>query len=151
MRATIPALAAFLGISACSLSGSSSPFGWFGGDEPQAASDTAALIEDGALIRVAGIEEAEVAPTRQGVIIRATGIAPTTGYYNARLVPASAEPPEGSVLNLVFVADPPEVPQPAGPPTSRRLIAALFLHKSDLPQVRRIRIQSTGNAVTVSR
>ncbi len=147
MRTIFLALGGLIVVSACSPESTINPFGWFGNDTPAVQSD---IVAGGrALPLVAAIEEAEAAPTRQGVIIRATGLAPTQGHYNARLVPASAEPPEGNVLTLVFLAEPPEPALPGGPAASRRLMAALFLHDSDLPQVSRIRIESAGNAVTV--
>lgn len=151
MRATILAFAALIGVSACSLGSVSGPSSWFGGGGAERTSDLAAVTEGQALPRVAGIAAAEAAPTRHGVIIRATGIAATQGYYNARLVPAAAVPPEGGVLTLVFLADPPDRAQPVGTVTGRRIMAAIFLHESDLPQVRSIRIESASNAVTVSR
>ncbi len=150
MRKTFIALCALSGLTACSLGSVSGPSGWFG-NRAEPLEEQGAAVERRAPSLVAALEEAEVAATRQGVIIRATGVAPTQGYYNARLVPASAEPPEGSVLTLVLLADPPEQPQPVGTVASRRLVAAMFLHDNDLPQIRTIRIQSAGPARNLSR
>lgn len=151
MRTIFLALGGLIAVSACSPESTINPFGWFGNDTSAVESDIAAVAGGRALPLVAAIEEAEAAPTRQGVIIRATGLAPAQGHYNARLVPASVEPPKGNVLTLVFLAEPPEPALPGGPAASRRLMAALFLHDSEFPQVSRIRIESAGNSANLQR
>lgn len=154
MRAIFVALSALIGVSACSLGSVSNPFGSIGsGPFGRAAPppQSAAVPDLGALPLLASIEAAESAPTRRGAIIRATGIAAGAGYYNARLVPAPGASPEDSVLDLVFLADPPARPQPGRTVGSRRIIAAFYLDESDLPGVRTIRIRSAGNIVSVRR
>lgn len=85
-----------------------------------------------------------------GVIIRATGVAPTQGYFNAVLIPQNdARPDEAGVVTLRLAAVPPLSPQAIGPERSRLLMTAAFMTELRLRGVRTIRVISAGNVATL--
>lgn len=85
-----------------------------------------------------------------GVIIRATGVAPTQGYFNAVLVPANnGRPDEAGMVTLWLVAVPPQTPQAIGPERSRLLMTAAFMDELKLRGVRTIRVISALDTATL--
>lgn len=85
-----------------------------------------------------------------GVIIRATGIAPTQGYYNAALIPAKGGAPDAAgIVTLALVAVPPDAPQAVGPERTRLLMTAAFVPTLELRGVRGYRVIAGANSVTL--
>lgn len=85
-----------------------------------------------------------------GVIIRATGVAPTQGYFNAALVPDDdGRPDAAGVVTLRLVAVPPLAPEAIGPERTRLLMTAAFLDELKLRGVKTIRVISALNAATL--
>jgi hypothetical protein len=83
-----------------------------------------------------------------GAIVRATGLAPTQGYFNAQLVNAGIE---GGVLTLEFRAQQPAGFQALGNEASRRITAAYIIDSNDLARIRTVRVQAAENARTSQR
>ncbi len=133
--------------------GSLNPFGWFRTQPqnrtlaPQNPSELRAdprrLIERLSNVRT------ERAPG--GVILRATGLPPTQGYWNGELIPENGEQPVNGVLVYRFVIAPPPGFEPVSTPRSREVIVARFISAKKLESVSRIMVLSAGNRMTSRR
>jgi hypothetical protein len=85
-----------------------------------------------------------------GVILRATGVAPTQGFFNATfLVDDLGAPDAAGVITARLVAVPPPTPQAVGPERTRLLLTAAFVQDLELRDVRAIRVVAAGQAVTL--
>lgn len=84
-----------------------------------------------------------------GAIIRATGLPPTQGWYDAALV--AEESDAAGVLTYTFRARPPEAPTRVSTAQSRELVAARYLSDIDLAGVRAIRVLGAATARTARR
>ena len=119
------------------------PFNWFGRSEevekvalPAAPQDRRALVQQVVTLHV------EEVPG--GAIVRATGLPPTQGYWDAELVP---QPVDGSGrLVLDFRVFPPIETMPAGTPPSREVVVALYLSNYKLDSIHEIVVQGEMNA-----
>lgn len=120
------------------------PIRW-GGDTPQSIDpeDTRAA-QNAARPLVAEVSALAVEPMDGGVIVRATGLPPSQGYWDAALVPTPREPVNG-VMTYRFVAEPPARGSAPGTPWSREVEAAAFLSSYDLDQIREIVVIGAGN------
>lgn len=123
------------------------PVNWFGGEEPEVA-----LAEDGVPTdfrpRIDQVTGLVLERVPGGVILRATGLPETMGYWNAALVPVDPDlrPDEDGVLAFDFRALPPPTPQPAGRPAAREIVTGQLLTAQTLREVRVIRVQAERNA-----
>lgn len=150
MRASHSALlAATLLLTACSGFSTSklNPFNWFGRAEPQTMEFVERPEDPRALI--AEVTELTVEPYPGGAIIRASGLPPTQGWWEAELVKAESE--EEGVLVYDFRIYPPTSPRPAGTPTSREVTVATAISDFTLAEVTRIVVQGAGNALSSRR
>ena len=121
------------------------PFNWFGRAQATATTTTLAPNEaaDGRqLIREVTDLTLEKMPT--GVIVRATGLPPTQGYWEAELVPQPLD--ESGRLVLDFRVFPPIEAMRAGTPPSREVVVALYLSNYKLDSIREIVVQGETNA-----
>jgi hypothetical protein len=85
-----------------------------------------------------------------GVIIRATGVAPTQGWFDATLVAEGGGAPDAAgVLTVALVAVPPPTPEAVGPERTRLLLTAAFVQDLELRDIRAIRVVSSRNSVTL--
>lgn len=127
------------------------PLNWFGGgSEPvEVVSPDGTPVDPRPLI--AQVTEAAAERVPGGVIVRATGLPPTMGYWSADLVPADRDlrPDENGVLALDFRALPPVTAQPAGSPAAREIVAGFFLSDQTLSEVRSIAVVAEGNTRSV--
>jgi hypothetical protein len=137
-------------VAGCGDSGASNlnPFNWFGGGgeaEIQVAPDGFPVDPRPLIGEVTGLV-ADPAPG--GVILRATGLPPTLGYWSAGLVPVDRDlrPDENGVLAIEFRALPPATPQPAGSPATRQIVAAYFLSDQTLRGVRSVTVTAERNS-----
>lgn len=98
---------------------------------------------------VAEVTDLKVEATSGGALIRATGLPPSQGYWEAELValPLDAD----GRLVFEFRIFPPLDPQPAGTPRSREITAAAALSTRKLEGVRTIVVQGAGNALSSRR
>lgn len=113
-RPLLVGLALVLALGAC---GSRlNPLNWIGGSEPAPATlaptDLPATAPDARPL-IAQVISLEVEPNRGGAVVRAVGVPPTQGFWNAELV---ARPVQDGVMTYEFRALPP----PRGPPSARR-------------------------------
>lgn len=119
------------------------PFNWFGRSQeaekvalPSAPQDRRALVQQVVTLHV------EEVPG--GAIVRATGLPPTQGYWDAELVPQPVD--ESGRLVLDFRVFPPIETIRAGTPPSREVVVALYLSNYKLDSIREIVVQGELNA-----
>lgn len=153
-RLTIAALTAVLFLSACgSIAGSRfNPFNWF--ERPSQEAETlvparAAVIDN----RVPVLQVTEMALERRpgGAVLRATGLPPTQGWWDAELRPENDGEAVNGVLLFTFVVAEPREATAQGSQMSRELTAAIYLSDIRLAQAREIRVQGAQNARSVRR
>ena len=153
---TAVALAAVLALGACAGVRESrlNPFTWFG-----SSTETPTLEPDGGWQTVIDnrpmvdqVTTLEVLPVSGGAMVRAVGLPPTQGWWDAELVPEDDEMvPVGGVLRLAFVIAAPRQAQREGTPPSREVSAARFISDFRLDGVRQITVTGARNARTVAR
>jgi hypothetical protein len=131
-----------------------SPTTWFGRDHVQKVR----LIPKGGFPqdeddrgRVDQVTELAVEPAIGGGVVRATGIPPVQGYWDAELVSTDNLEPVDGVLTLEFRIRPPEQPTLIGPPRSREVTAAIFVSRQKLDRTREIRVLGAGTSRSVRR
>jgi hypothetical protein len=127
------------------------PFNWFGRSEaaqlepliPAEAPDDRALAAD--------VIDMQIEQLPGGAILRATGRAPTQGYWQAELV--LREGPEEDPFAQVydFRIFPPVTPAAVSTPQSREVTVALYLSDIDLANVQSITVQGAANARAIRR
>lgn len=134
------------------------PLNWFGRAEPVAAAaqqaappplvpaDRRRATVDNRL-PVEEITALAVERTRDGAILRATGLAAAPGFFNAQLVPTGQD---GGILTYEMRAEQPPRPV-AGGPAARRITVATTLSAQELAGVRVIRVQGLRNALETRR
>ncbi|MEZ5686455.1 MAG: hypothetical protein R3D78_11440 [Paracoccaceae bacterium] len=135
------------------------PFNWFGSSTEEATT----LEPEGGYqkaigdnrIPVAQVTRLEAKQTSSGVVISAAGLPPTQGYWDAELVPSKGLYPIDGVMTYTFVVAEPATGSPAAgrvmTPESREVTAATYLTNTRLQEVRKIVVESAGNARSISR
>ena len=119
------------------------PFNWFKGSAPRESIElTAEKTETRAL--AAQVTEMEVLPYSAGALIRATGVMPTQGWWDAELVARPLD--ENGVLVYEFRVFPPLTDTPAGTAQSREVTVAVSISPQKLEGVREIVVQAETNA-----
>lgn len=119
------------------------PFNWFGGSQEveKVALATAPADRRGLVQQVLTLNVEE---TSGGAIIRATGLPPTQGYWDAELVALPLD--ESGRLVLEFRIFPPIANANTGTAPSREVTVALFLSSYKLNEIREIVVQGEANA-----
>lgn len=123
------------------------PFNWFGRSAPGPAAVAVAQSapDDGRLL-VAEVSALQVTAQPGGAIIRATGLPPTQGWWQADLVATNGGVPVDGVLSYRFTISAPLAQTRVSTPQSREVTAAVFVSNRDLEEVRTISVQgSTGS------
>jgi len=149
-----------LSLTACSggSSGSASrlnPFNWFGGGNSSAERRSSleprrGYAADPEYRQLADqITDLSVERSTVGVIIRATALMPTQGWFNAELVPVSSEDADLAIFE--FRVEAPYGTQPIGPARSREITAGAFLSNRDSAELRNIRVIGARNSRTERR
>ena len=88
----------------------------------------------------------QIDPARTGVLVRATGLPPTQGFWDAALV---ALPSDGlGHLVFEFRIFPPSVPSAAGTKPSREITAVASVTKFQLEGVTSIEVKGAQNAMS---
>lgn len=126
------------------------PFNWFGGSEetePQAALP-GAPVDRRMLVEEVVAMSVERLPG--GVIVRATGLPATQGYWEAELV---ARPVEDGELIYDFRIFPPITNEPVSTPQSREVVVATYLSdfRIESDGIRQVTVQGGQNARTSRR
>jgi hypothetical protein len=124
------------------------PFNWFGRSAeveqvamPEAPKDPRGLVQ-----QVISLNVEEVPG---GAIVRATGLPPTQGYWEAELVALPVD--ETGRLVLEFRVFPPIETMRAGTQPSREVVVALYLSNYKLEAIREIVVQGSANARSARR
>jgi len=134
------------------------PFNWFGNSREAVAADPAErrpLVPEGRRVVVTDARQLVTQVTAltvdraaTGAVVRATGLAPTQGFFNAELVNAGVA---NGVLTLEFRAQAPAGFEAIGTPRSRQITAAYVIRSNDLAGIRTVRVQAAENARTSAR
>ncbi len=147
-RPLLAALMAVLLVSACSTK--LNPFNWF---RKSAPAETTALVlpgpEQDARPLVAQVLTMTVEPMNGGAVVRATGLPPTQGWWEAELVAL----PLGEDGNQIFDFRmlPPIAQADVSTQRSREVTAAYQLSAFKLANIRTITVQGAANALSSSR
>lgn len=121
------------------------PKNWFGrSEEVQVAAPASDNLDAEGRSLVQSVTSMTVEPYPGGAIVRATGLPPTQGWWNAELVALPVD--ENGVLVLEFRVFPPIADWPASTPVSRQITAAISLSDIRLEPVRTIVVQGETNA-----
>ena len=98
------------------------------------------------------IREARFDRTRDGGIIRATGVAPRQGYYDAVLFsPTGFKPDEKGNIVLEFRAREPQFVTGVSTERSREITVGLFISDQKLAAANRVVVVGGKNQVVISR
>lgn len=152
---------AILGASIGLLAGCSSdwresrfnPTAWFSAnDRPE----TLVPIEEELVVDqrplVPQVTSLNIDETPGGVIVRATGLPPTVGYWQGGLVLEQRDGrPVDGMLSFVFRAAPPLVTTGPGGTRNRELTVARFISNQQLQGVNTIRVVGERNALSARR
>lgn len=124
------------------------PLNWFG--KPQAVADGGRYaVPSDARELVAEVTQMQVEAYPGGAIVRATGLPPTEGYWEAELV--ALPPDDQGRLVYEFRVFPPLDPVAAGTPYTRQITVAAAISTIKLEGVRSIVIQGATNALSSRR
>ena len=119
------------------------PLNWFGRSRPAEQVQTAAAPTDARAL-VDQVISMAVEPFPGGAIIRATGLPPTQGYWEAELVAQPLD--ENGVLVLDFRIFPPITAAGVVNQQSREVTVAYSLSDIKLQGIAEIVVQGAGNA-----
>jgi len=146
-RPLVAALSALMLLAACGggFSARLNPFNWFGRSAPveTTATPEVALPQDGRML-VADVLSLVVEAYPGGAIVRATGLPPSQGWWNAELVALPLD--ENGVLVYEFRVAEPAVALRQGPAQSREIAVATSLTDRQLADVTQIVVQGAANA-----
>ena len=132
----ITAATALLGLVGCGVGESRlNPFNLLGGDRGERVV-AASIARSPERPVVEQVVSASLAPTRGGVIVNATGLPETQGFWEAELVRQPSEDP--SVLVLEFQVLPPPVETRVGTQPSREVLTGRRFSAQDLAGIRTI-------------
>ena len=140
------ALTAVMVLTACGSMRESrlNPLNWFGGSREAQADEFGVPAKIEARPLVDQVVSMSIEQTPYGAIVRATGLSPSQGYYDAELVARPLD--ENGVLVYDFRLMPPPGPMPAGAPRTREVTVAAHLSKIKLASISEIVVQGAQNA-----
>jgi hypothetical protein len=145
------ALTAVMVLTACGSMRDSrlNPLNWFGGAREAQADEFGIPATIEARPLVDQVLSMTIEQTPYGAIVRATGLSPTQGYYDAELV--AREIDEKGVLVYDFRLMPPPLRKPAGAQQTREVTVAASISNIKLEGVTQIVVQGANNARTSRR
>ena len=152
MRLTTPltlVLCAGLALASCASVRNSrlNPFNLFGRSTSTTSIAKPRTLAEQRLL-VAQVTDLVIEPSPGGVIVRATGLPPTQGYWEAELVPG--EVTDGTIA-YDFRVFPPVTRKIVSSPRSREIEAAAYLSNAKLAKITEITVQGAANARTSRR
>ncbi|KEO56128.1 hypothetical protein [Thioclava pacifica] len=163
-KALIAALALTIATAGCGRIRDSkiNPFNWFGKDRVEQSQTLAprggypTKVGKAHQQPVAQVSSLTVEKIPSGAIITAMGLPPTQGFWDTDLVPLNdGKPDETGTVTYMFMVAPPPADSAAArrvmTPQSREVSAAAFLSNYKLEGVRKIVVESAGNARSVRR
>jgi hypothetical protein len=118
------------------------PFGWFGGSQEVATLGVSAPEEDPRPL-VQQVLSMSVEQFPGGAIVRATGLPPTQGFWEAELL---EQPVEDGRLTYRFVVLPPAIRHPVSTRVSREVTVATSVSNIKLEGIREIVVVGKDNA-----
>ncbi len=124
------------------------PMNWFGRAEPVAQQPLVTEAQDPRLL-VQQVVSLSIDPMLGGAIIRATGLPPTQGFWEAELI--EAETTEAGVKLYEFRVFPPIEATRSSTPRSREITVAVSLTNQELQDISRITVQGEMNALSSRR
>jgi hypothetical protein len=144
-RTVLAALSAALLLAGCGAMRESrlNPFNWFGRSAARDTMVTTATPSDPRAL-VAQVLDMKVEAYPGGAIVRATGLTPTQGWWDAELVARDVD--ENGVLVFDFRIFPPVTDTAVNNQQSRQVTAAASLSDIKLDGVREIVVQGESNA-----
>ena len=150
-RTVVILIAGALALSGCARVSESrlNPFNWFGGSREEARVETVQEYSDPRPL-VSQVTSLVVERTPTGAIIRATGLPPQQGWYDAGLV-AETDGPVNGVLSYRFHAFPPRERTRVSTPQSRELSVAVAVSGTMLAETRVIRVVGARNVRSTGR
>lgn len=149
-RPLIAALALTMLLSACAPISRLNPLTWFGGARSEPAPEGLVRATDARPL-VAEVTALTVERTSTGAIVRAEGLNPTQGWWDAELVPQTSLRPIDGVVVYEFRIAPPVEPARISTPQSRTVTVATTLSPAELAAVREIVVLGAGNQRRVRR
>jgi len=150
-RPLLAALTAVMLLQACggSFSAALNPFNWFKRSAPVevVAEDSGTPADPRPLVEQ--VISLNIDSYPGGAIVRATGLPPTQGWWDAELVarPVDAD----GVLVYDFHVFPPVAATPPGPQQSREIAVAADLSTSELANISQIVVQGANDARSARR
>lgn len=145
----LAAMAALLFLGACGGVAQSrlNPLNWFQASAPETLEPRRgwAAVEDNRAL-VADVTDLTVERFPGGAIVRATGLPPTQGWWDAELVPDNDFRPVDGVLSFRFVVAAPRGPARTGTPVSREVTAGIVVSNFKLAETRQITVTGASNA-----
>lgn len=144
-----------LALGACSGgSANLNPLSWFQSSGPKSVAvvPTGGFTEDqdGRLL-VSQVVELKSLQSAGGIILRAKGLPPRLGYWDAELVPQNRGEPVEGVLTYEFRIAEPQQHSLTGQPRQRDVYVGRFMSDRTLAKVRSIRVIGAGNSRTLRR
>lgn len=125
------------------------PFNWFGRSQEVAVSTAEPVVPgrpDDPRVLVAEVTDMDVARQPGGAIVRANGLPPTQGWWDAALVAENNGEPVDGVLTYRFVVDQPHGRARVSTPQSREVTAAAWLSDIKLANVTQIIVLGAQNS-----
>ena len=124
------------------------PFNWFKRSEARTMVDVSADAADPRQL-VETVTDLVVEPIPGGAIVRARGLPPTQGWWNAELVLKPSDDP-GQLVYEFRIMQPPE-PHDVNLPRSRELDVAIYVSDIKLEFVNEVIVQGATNARSAHR
>lgn len=145
-KTLILSLATVMALTSCASVRESrlNPFNWFGRSKAAPVEEFGVAVVEDARPLVEQVQTMVIEPTQQGAIVRATGLSPMQGYYDAELVPRPVD--DKGVLVFDFRIKPPPVQKPVGTPRTREVTVAAALSNIALQEITQIVVQGASNA-----
>lgn len=152
----IIAVGLVFGVAACSNGINLNPLTWFAGsssDEGLVALEPEGGWPDDLDRRlvVDQVTALRIEKTTAGAIVRATGLPPRQGYWDAELVPENNGEPDKGVMSYVFRIATPRWATATGTPYSREVEAGAFIPNAKLRDITSIRVMGERNSLSSRR
>lgn len=130
------------------------PLNWFGRGENAAFDGSSGLLPRGygaedARPYVAAVSELKIEKLYDGAILRARGITPALGYWDAELIKAPES--DAGTLAFQFRMRPPLTTEIVGTKVQRQVDVAIKLSAQDLAGIKRITVRSASNTLATRR
>ena len=147
-RRAVMTMGLMLAVSACGTR--LNPFNWFGRDREERIAVTAPQTVEEVDPRrlVTEVTRLNVDPHPGGAIVRAIGLPPRQGFWDAELV--EVERADGRLV-FEFRVFPPPTATRQSTTRSREILAGRALSRQDLAGIRTITVQAQSNRRSVSR